>query len=712
MRAGYLYNVTISALILGIALLAFWRAGRQKEFAAYFYFVLLVGLRWGLDGLGNLAAWFDPAALRDGAIMIWPIQLSAAAACVTAGYYLFATLLTGKTAVRRITLLHGAAAAFYLFLAWGTKVGVASSYWGAQWADAPGAKLVYLVGLLLPLAGGALIALAGKGRTPALGILLFTALELLQTGTLAVSWQALLYRLGYLLIPLGAVLYFPLVAPAGGAEATERPRFPFWLKLFLLFLLLALVPVIVSSLLLFFSFNEVIGAVVDPALAAGLGEVRMQTLFLIALTGILVVFAATLAARAIADPLREISNAIGRISRGDFTFRLRHAGNDEVGDVVKYFNEMAAQLGRSTAIRQDWSQELEAKVRERTAELKILFEVARAAGSSLDLELLISRTMDILGVQHYALVSPDGQVRCQRGSEADRQNALRLPLKVKGADAGTLVLAAGRELAEKKALLSAVVEQLAVAIENVGVYEKEKAAVGRLTELDRLKDEFISMVSHELRTPVIPIKGYVPLLNGGLLGPVTDKQKEAVAAIGNNAERLLSLLDSLFDFAKFESGRAQVKRELFSLHDTIKAAAADAPGDIKLQLALQARNPGVMGDREKIASLFRLLLDNAYKFRRDGEQLKISITTTDQDKFILVAVRDNGIGLAKENLEKIFNKFYQVENTYTRKVGGVGLGLALAKEIVGHHDGKIWAESEGEGKGSTFFFTLPAAEQR
>jgi len=268
----------------------------------------------------------------------------------------------------------------------------------------------------------------------------------------------------------------------------------------------------------------------------------------------------------------------------------------------------------------------------------------------------------------------------------------------------------------KSNLLATISEQLGVALENVLVYEKEKEAVARLTELDRLKNEFISMVSHELRTPVTSADGYVSLFLTGVLGSLTEDQKNYLKIVRENNQRLLTLINRLLDFSQIESGRFSIKRELISMHEVIAAAVAQMKPQLEkkqaeLSLKLEAHHDNFMGDFEKMIEVFNNLIENALKFSKEEEKPKIEIVTRDAEDFLEVSVADNGIGIEKEYFDKIFNKFFQIEDTMTRKVGGVGLGLAMVKEIVGYHQGRIWVESEGKGKGSRFVFLIPVAEK-
>jgi signal transduction histidine kinase len=385
------------------------------------------------------------------------------------------------------------------------------------------------------------------------------------------------------------------------------------------------------------------------------------------------------------------------------------------------------------------------KIEEQTRDLQLLFNIARAIGSSLDLKLLIANTVKLLlplvGGDRFALLTANDKgvysasvnqglasieglddliAKASANDEiVNAKNIVALPLAAKGKTVGILLLGGSREIRfsgrREKNLLSAAADQLAIAVENAAVYEKEKQAVARLTELDHLKNEFISMVSHELRTPVAAADGYVSLFLAGVTGPVSDEQKKYLTIIKDNDQRLLSLIDRLLDFSSMETGSFKIKKELISINEIVseveKSVAPRLAGkQARLRLELNAQKVNFMGDRDKMCAVLVDLIDNALKFSSAAAP-EIRIVTANKGGLIEVSVADNGIGLAKEHLGAIFNEFYQVEATMTRKTGGVGLGLAIVKEIIAQHHGKIWAESAGKGKGTKIIIDLPSAEK-
>jgi signal transduction histidine kinase len=385
------------------------------------------------------------------------------------------------------------------------------------------------------------------------------------------------------------------------------------------------------------------------------------------------------------------------------------------------------------------------KIEEQKRDLQLLFDLSRAIGSNLDLKLLIDdasrHLLPLVRGDRYALLLPNDQgayalkfhrrletvagleeliaMVSSHGEIVSGKNVVALPLAAKGLTAGILLLGGPAEVVfggREKSLLTAAAGQLAVAVENAGLFEKERQAVSRLIELDRLKNEFVSLVSHELRTPVASADGYVSLFLAGVTGEISDDQKKYLTIIKDNNQRLLSLINRLLDFSSMETGRFAIKKELISINEIIGLAVKEAQADLdlketKLTVSLEAGEPYFMGDEEKMKEVMFNLIDNALKFSADGVPAKINLAARNRDGLIEVRVEDNGIGIAKEYLESIFNEFYQIESAMTRKTGGVGLGLAIAREIVNKHRGRIWAESEGEGKGARIIFELPAAER-
>lgn len=228
-------------------------------------------------------------------------------------------------------------------------------------------------------------------------------------------------------------------------------------------------------------------------------------------------------------------------------------------------------------------------------------------------------------------------------------------------------------------------------------------------ETDVAKDEFLSMITHELKTPLVPIQGYVDILLGEHLGPLTEKQKDRLKIIKSSSESLLRIISDLLDAQKLELGKLVVKKENHDIKDTIeKAVESLQPRAIENKVAINQhldKKIIVPHDPERIRQVLTNLLKNSLDVVEPNSGL-IEIFVEDSPKEVKISVKDNGPGIPKENQGDLFKKFYQVDTSLTREVGGSGLGLAICKGLVEGHGGIILAEST-PGTGTIFSFTLP-----
>ncbi len=228
-------------------------------------------------------------------------------------------------------------------------------------------------------------------------------------------------------------------------------------------------------------------------------------------------------------------------------------------------------------------------------------------------------------------------------------------------------------------------------------------------EVERLKDELVSTVSHELRTPLASVRGFTELMLTRDFAP--DKQREYLAIIRGEAERLTNLINDFLDLQRMESGRETYNFAAVSLASCLRKSLDTftvTNGAHTLRLDLSEPAPVVMADAARLQQVLINLLSNAVKFSPHGGEVILGART--QDDHALVWVRDQGVGMDPEVVAKVFDRFFRADNRATRNIGGTGLGLTLVKEIVTAHQGQVWVEST-PGQGSTFFFTLPIAEQ-
>ncbi len=233
-------------------------------------------------------------------------------------------------------------------------------------------------------------------------------------------------------------------------------------------------------------------------------------------------------------------------------------------------------------------------------------------------------------------------------------------------------------------------------------------ALEKLAELNQLKANIVANISHELRTPLTHLKGYLELLLSGDLGPLNDTQTNALTVMGRSAERLGRLIEDLILFSISERDQIHLRLAPFALTKICanainKASYKARERDVRLHLECAPDLTEVFGDEEKVSWVIMQLLDNAIKFTQPGGQVTLSIRQ--EGPFANLAVIDSGIGIPPTRLDEIFESFYQLDGSTTRRAGGTGLGLALAKKIVEGHGSVIRVTSE-VGKGSSFEFLL------
>ena len=263
-------------------------------------------------------------------------------------------------------------------------------------------------------------------------------------------------------------------------------------------------------------------------------------------------------------------------------------------------------------------------------------------------------------------------------------------------DEASQAIAHSQELEEKQAELEAATREL-------------RSANARLTELDRLKDDFISTVTHELRTPLTSIRAFSEILrdNPELS---SEERYRFLEILVKESERLTRLINQVLDLAKIESGAAEWQNVTLDLREIVNDAVNTTSQlfkvkNVKLVIKMPTELTLIVADRDRLLQVMLNLLSNAIKFC-DAVRGQVVVTVSRQHDAVQVDVSDNGIGIAKQDQEFIFEKFRQVGDALTEKPPGTGLGLAICREIVNHFGGRLWVES-GPSEGATFSFSLP-----
>jgi signal transduction histidine kinase len=288
-----------------------------------------------------------------------------------------------------------------------------------------------------------------------------------------------------------------------------------------------------------------------------------------------------------------------------------------------------------------------------------------------------------------------------------------VPLKVRGELKGVI------EVVSKKAglfgdkeldMLTAIAGPVAIMIDNAKLIQEVKSLHDKLGEATRLKAEFLATMTHELRTPINIVIGNLDLLLGGFLGETNERQRKSIETSLRNSGEALNLVGSLLDLSRFEAGQVVIRVEEFRLEEIwteldvlFRIGLSGKPVELFWETA--GALPALKSDRMKVKEILSNIVFNAIKYTDKG-QVRVTAAPNESHDQIEIEIKDTGVGISQESLPLIFEPFRQVEGSSSRSLGGVGLGLAIAKRLLNLLHGKVEVASELD-KGTTFRVTLP-----
>jgi signal transduction histidine kinase len=305
-----------------------------------------------------------------------------------------------------------------------------------------------------------------------------------------------------------------------------------------------------------------------------------------------------------------------------------------------------------------------------------------------------------------------------------------VPLNVKNEVLGAIFLGAKESgdmyNDEDLRTLETIASQAAMAIKNAQLYEEAKGfsltlqreverqtrelkqANEDLTKLDKAKSDFISIASHQLRTPLTAIKGFASMILEGSYGRTTKVVSDKLEKIYESAERLIRLVNDLLDLSHMEGGKMEFNFEKISLTQMVKSVAEELDiqaqkKKLKLTVSLPEREIFVKADEQKLRQVVMNLIDNAVKYTEKG---KVDVAIKEMEGKVLFSVKDTGMGMKPEELTSLFQKFVRGSEASHYHTEGAGIGLYVARQLIEAHQGRAWAESAGEGQGSTFFVEM------
>ncbi len=322
-------------------------------------------------------------------------------------------------------------------------------------------------------------------------------------------------------------------------------------------------------------------------------------------------------------------------------------------------------------------------------------------------------------------VYPKGLVDVIEGVQSDgalpAQHSLILPLKFGKKTLGILSFSSSRAFTDASKYehesLNGIVGLISLALYKAKIYDDLQRTSAQLAEaneklidLDKAKSEFLSIASHQLYTPLTALRGYISMIEEGDYGPISDEQKPILDILTKSSNRLIDLIKNLLDISRIESGRLELNLESIDLVGMAEELVQDLlPNAIKKDLKLEFHKPEqsiahVVVDSQRIRQVMLNFVDNAIKYTPAG---KVDVYLKQEGEKVLFSVQDTGKGLETNDIDQLFHKFIRVGGASRFNTEGTGLGLYVAKQIVGEHHGEVRAESEGVGKGSSFIMELP-----
>jgi two-component system phosphate regulon sensor histidine kinase PhoR len=398
---------------------------------------------------------------------------------------------------------------------------------------------------------------------------------------------------------------------------------------------------------------------------------------------VLVILAAWLIARITTRSIRKLTAASKQIAAGELGQKMTVGAKDEVGELASAFNEMSARV-----------KELVEEISADRARLVTILDNMTDGVIMTDAEGNISLANQA-AEKLFNIKDADNKPLIEAVRDHEVDELLKLCLKT------AKTQAVQYESGTPKRYLRAI----AIPITHIGIL----FLFQDLTELIKLQTtrrEFIGNISHEFRTPLAGIKAMVETLQSGA---VSDKKaaKDFLTRIDGEVDRLTHMVAELTELSRIETGKAELRREPVNLNQLVGEVITQlSPQAERQKLAvetkLDARLPAVLADRDRVRQVISNLVHNAIKFTPAGG--RITVTTRTVEGSVVVDIADSGIGISKEALPRVFERFFKGDKA--RAGGGTGMGLAIAKHVVEAHGGNIWVESE-EGRGSTFSFSLP-----
>lgn len=406
-------------------------------------------------------------------------------------------------------------------------------------------------------------------------------------------------------------------------------------------------------------------------------------------------FIGILVARTITKPIMEMKRQAQTMAKGDFTQKVNVYGKDEIGQLAETFNDLNSRLKLSYATIEEERWKL-------SSVLSNMSDGVIATDHSGSVTLMNEAAGRLIGRNPEEII---GEFLLDV-LQLDGKTADITELQ----ESGSMVIDFSED--EQPFLIQANFSTVSDDEDDVTGFITVISDVTEQEKVEQERREFVSNVSHELRTPLTTMRSYIEALTDGAW---QDKQiaPKFLGVAQNETERMIRMVNDLLQLSKMDAREHPIERErtefIGFFHHVIDRFEMNIPEHIALDRQIPAGKYMVWMDKDKMTQVLDNIISNAIKYSPEGGKIRLKVET--KRYHLLVSVQDEGLGIAYDKLEKIFERFYRADKARTRNLGGTGLGLAITKELVEAHHGKIWAKSK-EGKGTTILFTLPLMNQK
>ncbi|MEA1863953.1 MAG: ATP-binding protein [Euryarchaeota archaeon] len=424
--------------------------------------------------------------------------------------------------------------------------------------------------------------------------------------------------------------------------------------------------------------------------------------------------------RQVTRPIRRLYEGAEEVARGNYLVQVPVVTDDEIGTLTMRFNSMVTELEETHRRLKDRiamvNRDLENQRIKLVSVLQSMQDCVFATDNDFKITMFNKACEEFTGIAaedaigklcHEVLLTDECEMGCHlRDSVGDCANGVCWEMYATDRSGRSVpIMTCGAPLRDADDAVIGYVEVLRDVTELKSVTDELRSANKELKKLDQLKTDFMNIASHELRTPLTSIRGFTEFVADGMLGDLNEKQKDALSRVILNSDRLLRLIANMLDISKIRSGKLELKITELDLSNLIKETVAE------MELLAREKNVSctvdipdgivIAGDYDRIEQVFVNLLSNAIKFTSEGGSVSVTAIEREGDDCVSILVSDTGIGIAPDDLEHVFEEFWQVE-----KGKGTGLGLMITTNIVREHGGTMWATSE-VGSGSTFWVRLP-----